>query len=79
VSHQISYLRGAVVDLRANLETILLNVAALDACVEQFGYDPDVMLIQEAARYIDAVRELHKAGGVLLRVVDGALASVIAS
>jgi hypothetical protein len=53
--------------LRANLETILLNVTALDACVEQFGYDPDAMLIQEAARYIDAMRELHKAGSVLLR------------
>jgi len=79
VSHQIPHLRGAVVDLRANLETILLNIAALDACVEQFGYDPDTMLIQEAARYIDAMRELHKAASVLLRVVDGALASVIAS
>jgi hypothetical protein len=53
--------------LRANLETILLNVTALDACVEQFGYDPDTMPIQEAARYIDAMRELHTAGSVLLR------------
>lgn len=53
--------------LRANLETILLNVTALDACVEQFGYDPDTMPIQEAARYIDAMRELRKAGSVLLR------------
>jgi len=79
VSHKIPYLRGAVVDLRANLETIVLNVKALDACVEQFGCDPDAMLIQEAARYIDAMRELHKAGGFLLRVVDGALAAVIAS
>src|SRR5262245_62494030 len=39
VSHQAAYLRTAIIDLRANLETILLNVAALDACVEEFGYD----------------------------------------
>jgi len=77
VSHEIAYLRSAIVDLRANLESILLNIAQFDECVERIGYDPDAIMVQEAARYIDSMRELHKAGSVLLHAVDTALAAVV--
>lgn len=77
MSHEIAYLRSTIVDLRANIESILLNIAQFDECVEQLGYDPDAMMVQEAARYIDSMRELHKGGSVLLHAVDTALAAVV--
>ena len=78
MSHQTAYLRAAVLDLRANLEAKLRNVTAFEACVERLDSDdPDPILIQETAKYLEAIRALHGTSSSLLRTVDRALAGVV--
>jgi hypothetical protein len=78
VSHQTAYLRTAILDLRANLEAKLRNFAAIEKCVERLDCDdPDPILIQETAKYLEAIRELHGTSSALLRAVDSALAGVV--
>lgn len=78
VSHQTAYLRAAILDLRANLEAKLRNVAAIETCVERLDCDdPDPIVIQEAAKYLEAVRELHGTSSALLSAVDSALTGVV--
>ena len=67
------YLRSAIFDLRANLEAKLRNVTAIEACLERFGDNADVKLVQHAAGYLDAVKRLHSISSALLCALDAAL------
>jgi len=78
MSPETNSVRKALVGLRANLQTTLRSVIAMEQSAEELNHGIDSSTLQRLATDVDALRALHHATTDLLLAMDSAVAGVIA-